>query len=331
MKKIYLSPSNQNTNIYADGVHNEMQVMETVAGSLLDRLQKYEVEAILRTNAMLITDKRMPEANALGVDYYLALHSNAYNHIDGRGCETYCQDGVDNKSIVNTLSRQFAEKVNAAISAITDSNIQIGDRGVKSKKQGNGQDWMMELRECNMPSVLCEIEFHDTPAGCAWILSNMNEIADALCRSVVAQLGLTLKVTAPVGNTYTIKAGDTLSAIAIRFNTTVQALVALNEIKNPNLILVGQVLKISAGAPVSTPVPIPSPKPTPIAVSTWGLGNTVRINLSAGKYVTGQNIPLVYKGLRRYTVQELFPRDNPNRALLREIQSWVYLTDLKKV
>lgn len=153
-----------------------------------------------------------------------------------------------------------------------------------------------------MPAVLSEIEFHDTPAGCAWILSIMNEIADALCRSVVAQLGLTLKVTAPVGNTYTIKAGDTLSAIAVRFNTTVQALVALNEIKNPNLILVGQVLKLSAGVPVWTPVPIPSPKPTPIAVSTWGLGNTGRINLSARKYVTGQNIPLTYKGLRSYTV-----------------------------
>ncbi|MGL5615176.1 MAG: GH25 family lysozyme [Sarcina sp.] len=46
-------------------------------------------------------------------------------------------------------------------------------------------------------------------------------------------------------NTYTVKSGDNLDGIAKKFNTTVNALVKLNSIKNPNLIYVGQVLKIS--------------------------------------------------------------------------------------
>ena len=71
--------------------------------------------------------------------------------------------------------------------------------------------------------------------------------------------------------------------------------------------------------------------PTPITIKPWDIGNVVRINLSAEKYVTGQNIPLIYKEIRKYTVQELYPRVNPNRALLKEIQSWVYLSDLKIV
>lgn len=41
----------------------------------------------------------------------------------------------------------------------------------------------------------------------------------------------------------TVKAGDTLSAIAKRYNTTVDALVRLNGIKNKNVIHVGQVIK----------------------------------------------------------------------------------------
>lgn len=45
--------------------------------------------------------------------------------------------------------------------------------------------------------------------------------------------------------TYTVKKGDTLSHIAKRFGTTVDNLVKLNNIKNPNLIYVGQKLKIS--------------------------------------------------------------------------------------
>ena len=43
---------------------------------------------------------------------------------------------------------------------------------------------------------------------------------------------------------YTVKSGDTLSGIAARHNTTVEKLVALNNIKNKNLINVGQILRI---------------------------------------------------------------------------------------
>ena len=44
--------------------------------------------------------------------------------------------------------------------------------------------------------------------------------------------------------TYTVKRGDTLSKIALKFNTTVDELVSLNNIKNKDLIYIGQVLKI---------------------------------------------------------------------------------------
>lgn len=43
---------------------------------------------------------------------------------------------------------------------------------------------------------------------------------------------------------YTVKSGDTLSAIAQRFDTTTSTLVKLNNISNPNLIYPGQVIKI---------------------------------------------------------------------------------------
>lgn len=44
--------------------------------------------------------------------------------------------------------------------------------------------------------------------------------------------------------TYTVKRGDTLTAIAKTHGTTVEALVASNGIKDKNLIYVGQVLII---------------------------------------------------------------------------------------
>lgn len=43
---------------------------------------------------------------------------------------------------------------------------------------------------------------------------------------------------------YTVKSGDTLSGIAAKFNTSVAKLASLNKIKNPNLIYVGQKLRV---------------------------------------------------------------------------------------
>lgn len=61
---------------------------------------------------------------------------------------------------------------------------------------------------------------------------------------------------APAAGTYTVRGGDTLSGIAGRFGTTVAALAGLNGIANPNLINVGQVLRITgASAPAAPAAP----------------------------------------------------------------------------
>lgn len=51
---------------------------------------------------------------------------------------------------------------------------------------------------------------------------------------------------------YTVKAGDTLSAIASRYSTSSSTLASLNSLSNPNLIYVGQVLKVSSNASTSS-------------------------------------------------------------------------------
>ena len=59
--------------------------------------------------------------------------------------------------------------------------------------------------------------------------------------------------TPPSGTTtYTVQRGDTLSEIAERFGTTVNELVRLNSIQNPNLIYPGQVLILPEGGCVDT-------------------------------------------------------------------------------
>ena len=61
------------------------------------------------------------------------------------------------------------------------------------------------------------------------------------------------------GQTYTVRRGDTLSAIAIRFGVSLWSLARENGTSNPSLIYVGQVLRIPSGGNPSPPTPSPAP------------------------------------------------------------------------
>lgn len=63
--------------------------------------------------------------------------------------------------------------------------------------------------------------------------------------------------------TYTVNSGDTLSAIASKHKTTIAQLQKDNNIKNANVISIGQVLKVSGGNGFSEPVAEPEPAAKP--------------------------------------------------------------------
>ena len=66
------------------------------------------------------------------------------------------------------------------------------------------------------------------------------------------------------GGRYTVRPGDTLSAIGARFGVSYQSIAQANGIANPNLIYSGQQLVIPGrGTPTPTPGPTPTPTPTP--------------------------------------------------------------------
>jgi hypothetical protein len=66
---------------------------------------------------------------------------------------------------------------------------------------------------------------------------------------------------AVVTEEYTVQRGDTLFRLAGRFNTTVREIMRLNNLSNPNLIRVGQVLLVPSAAQPATTVPA-TPLPT---------------------------------------------------------------------
>jgi len=93
---------------------------------------------------------------------------------------------------------------------------------------------------------------------------------------------------APATDTYIVQAGDTLSKIAARYGTTVQNLMSLNGLTNPNLIWVGQRLKVTGTATGTTVKP---PVSGPVA-DRW-----IDVDLSSQRLTAYQGKTAVFSAL----------------------------------
>src|SRR5215211_2422162 len=87
------------------------------------------------------------------------------------------------------------------------------------------------------------------------------------------------------GQTYYVQKGDTLRIIAARFGTTVDAILKINSISNPNVIYVGQAISIPAG--VSTYV---VQRGDTLRIIANKFGTTVDALLALNPKITNANI-----------------------------------------
>lgn len=148
-------------------------------------------------------------------------------------------------------------------------------------------------------------------------LASLNAIKDPNVIIAGQTLSLTTSDTAAASNpaavggpaTYTIKAGDTLSAIAQSNGVSVNDLVQLNGLGNADVLAVGQVLKlpVTAGAmqhsaAVATPKPKPTASATPtpaptisklqqkITAAATQAGPNVHVGVAAVNLVSGEKL-----------------------------------------
>lgn len=92
-------------------------------------------------------------------------------------------------------------------------------------------------------------------------------------------VGYAASEAASGGTYYTVRRGDTLSAIAKRFGVTVSAITRANNIRNPSRIVAGTRLFIPGVKPLSTPRPVKpllQPTPAPTVATTESLIPTTR-------------------------------------------------------
>lgn len=190
-KKIYLSPSDQNGNLYAYGNTNEMVQCCRIADACEIALKRCGFEVINNKTGSM--EERVAESNRWGADLHMPIHTNAFNGVvAGTRIMSYDLSGAGYKASKAVFD------VLAPVTPGTSENV--------SARPG-----LYETRCSNAPCVYVEAEFHDVPKIAQWIIENVVLIGEAIAEGVCNYFGV--KYVAP--KVEPESTGDTLYRIQV--------------------------------------------------------------------------------------------------------------------
>lgn len=170
-KKIYLSPSDQNRNMYAYGDTNEMIQCRRIADACEKALKRCGFE--VKNNQSDTMEARVAESNRWDADLHIPIHTNAYNSaVGGTRVFYYAKNGYGN------VAAQHVYDALKGVSPGTADNI-------------SAYPELYELRNTTATAVYVEAEFHDVPKYAKWIIEHVEDIGEAICKGVCAYFGVT--------------------------------------------------------------------------------------------------------------------------------------------
>lgn len=247
-KKVFLDPGHggHDSGAVGNGL-KEKDIVLKIATYARDFLStNYDGVSIRmsrNSDTFVSLSKRTTDANNWGANVYISIHVNAASSPSATGYEDYIWNGnvsQSTKDLQNSIHREMVKVFKS-----------FRNRG---KKRAN----FHVLRESRMSAVLTESLFITNQNDAAFLKkdSNLKKIAEHLAIGIAKYFNLSKKSpstqpsnsnSVPSGGTYTVKSGDTLTKIAKKHGTTVDELVRLNNISNPNLIRVNQILRLPGG------------------------------------------------------------------------------------
>ena len=175
-KKIYLSPSNQNGNLYSYGDTNEMEQCNRIAQAAEKHLERngYSVKRAPKGQDM---NKSISESNQWGADLHIPIHTNA-----GGGSGPLVM--VYSKASGNV---KYAQPIYDALLAICTGKKGYG---VETDLDVCGYS-LAEIRNTSAIAAYCECEFHDDKTLAKWIINHVDDIGAAIAKGVCKADGKT--------------------------------------------------------------------------------------------------------------------------------------------
>ena len=177
MPRIYLSPSTQDWNPYADGSGSEEYWMNLLADALEPYLYANTI-AFVRNTPEMTAASSIAQANSLGgFDFYLALHSNASGGEQkgkNRGIIVfYYPSSVEGKRAADLFAAQLKKVYPLPELVTTQATTALG-----------------EVRRPKYPANLIELGYHDNYDDLRWIENHLDAAAQAIARGLTEYFGL---------------------------------------------------------------------------------------------------------------------------------------------
>lgn len=171
-KKIYISPSSQDANMYATGNTSEATQCRKIATELVKALKRCGFEA--KTNVAKGVDMydRVRESDDWGADAHIPIHTNA---CDGKVAGF--------RGFYNNTSSEGYPLVKAIMDAVAPITPGKSD-GVSAYPA------LYEIRESKAPCAYLELGFHDNKEEALYIINHTVDLAEAICKGICKHYGV---------------------------------------------------------------------------------------------------------------------------------------------
>ena len=163
-KKIYLSPSNQNGNLYKGQNTNEMEQCNRIAAAAEKHLERngFEVKRAKKGQDMWDSIK---ESNKWGSDLHIPIQTNAGGG-EGTVVFVYSKDANNMK---------YATPIYNSVQAVSPGKTDYGVREYAD---------LAELNATSATAVYVECEFHDNATLAKWIVNHVDDLGEAIAKGV---------------------------------------------------------------------------------------------------------------------------------------------------
>lgn len=230
-----------------------------LAGYLKGELEKYDGVTVYLTRASITDDPSLAARGATAVkngsELFISLHTNGFSSSAARGVSMF-------RSVKLPDSAALAQKLEDAVVGVMRPVTGVTySRGIATRTYesaaGKTLDYYGVIRSAVASdkvkyAYIIEHGFHSNLTECAYLNSddNLKAIAAAEAKVIAEYFGLK-KADAEAEETdgysvYTVAAGDTLTKIALKYDTTWRALAEYNALSDPDLIHVGDKIRIPA-------------------------------------------------------------------------------------
>lgn len=176
------------------------------------------------TDKTVSLEERANLSNNGNYDLFVSLHRNSAVNRSATGMETFVLKKVSSMEL--TLANKIQSRV---------GQIGFVDRGVKE-----GDFYV--IRETYCPAVLVELGFIPNDEDNRIFDTKQETIVNVLAESILEVLQVT---PCSKSQYHDVQKGETLYSISKQYQTSVEQLTTWNNLENPDMIYIGQKLKVA--------------------------------------------------------------------------------------